>query len=103
MNWRKHDSIMVVVDKLTKASHFISVKSTYKNDFIANIFMKDIFRLHGFSKAIIFDIDTKFTSNFWKGLFAYLGTKLNFSTTYHPHTDGQTKRVNWVLEDILRM
>ena len=90
MNWRQHNSIMVVVEKLTKESNFILVKSTYKTDAIAKIFMKDIFRLHGFHKAIISDEDPKFTSKFWKGLFAYLGTKLNFSTAYHPQTDGQT-------------
>ena len=58
MTMRQHDSIMVVVDKLTKASHFIPVKSTYKADAIANIFMKEIFRLHGLPKEIIFDSDT---------------------------------------------
>ena len=68
MTWRQHDSIMVVVDNLTKATHFIPVKSTYKSDAIAKIFMKEIFRLHGFPKTIISDRDTKFTSNFWKGL-----------------------------------
>ena len=70
MTVRQHDSIMIVVDKLTKASHFIPVKSTYKVDSIENIFMKEIFIFHGFPKAIISDRDTKFTSNFWKGLFA---------------------------------
>ena len=65
--------------------------------------MKDIFKLHGFPKEIVFDRDVKFTSNFCKGLFAYLGTKLNFSTAYHPQIDGQTERVNQVLEDMLRM
>ena len=79
MTWRQHHSIMVVVDKLTKEAHFIPVKSTYKIDAIAKIFMKDIFKLHGFPKEIISDKDTKFTSNFWKGLFAYLGTKLNLA------------------------
>ena len=64
MTMRQHDSIMVVVDKLTKASHFLPVKSTYKVDSIAKIFMKEIFRLHGLPKAIISDRDTKFTSNF---------------------------------------
>ena len=88
MTWRQHDSIMVVVDKLTKVAHFISVKSTHKIDDIAKIFMKEIFKLHGFPKEIVSDRDPKFISNFWKGLFAYLGTKLNFSTTYHPRTDG---------------
>ena len=84
MTWRQHDSIMVVVDKLTKASHFIIVKSTYKADSIAKLFMKEIFRLHGLSKEIVSDRDPKFTSNFWKALFTNLGTKLNFITTYHP-------------------
>ena len=68
MTMRQHDSIMVVVDKLTKESHFMPVKSTYKFNAIANNFMKEIFRLHGLPKAIISDRDTKFTSNFWKGL-----------------------------------
>ena len=67
MTWRQHDSIMVVVEKLTKAAHFIPVKSTHKTDDIAKIFMKDIFKLHGFPKAIVSDRDVKFTSNFWKG------------------------------------
>ena len=73
---------MVVVDKLTKATHFILVKSTHKTDDIAKLFMKEIFRLHGFPKEIVSDRDPKFTSNFWKGLFVDLGTKLNFSTAY---------------------
>ena len=89
---RQHDSIMVVVDKLTKASHFIPVDSTYKADAIAKIFMKEFFILHELPKEIISNIYAKFTSNFWKGLFADLGTKLNFGTTYHPQTDGQRER-----------
>ena len=63
MNWRQHDSIMVVVDKLTKVAHFIPVKSMYKTDDIAKIFMKDIFILHGLPKEIVSDRDVKFTSN----------------------------------------
>ena len=84
MTWRQHDSIMVVVEKLTKATHLIPVNSTHKTYDIEKIFMKDIFKLHGFPKAIVSDRDVKFTSNFWKGLFADLGTKMNFSTAYHP-------------------
>ena len=100
---RQHDSIMVVVDKLTKVAHLIPIKSMHRTDAIAKIFMKDIFKLHGFPKAIIFDRDTKFTSNFWKSLFVNLGTKMNFSTTCHPQTDGKTERVNRILEDMLHM
>ena len=87
MTWRQHDSIMVVVNKLTKVAHFIPVKSTHKTDDIEKIFMKKIFKLHGLSKEIVFDRDVKFTSNFWKGLFAYLGTNINFSTAYHPQIE----------------
>jgi hypothetical protein len=86
---KKNDSIMVVVDKLSKVAHFIPIKLTHKAINIANIFMKEIFRMHGLPKAIISDRDTKFTSNFWKTLFSGLDTQLNFSTTYHPQTDGQ--------------
>ena len=75
----------------------------HKTDDIAKIFMTDILKLHGLPKEIVFDRDAKFTFNFWKGLFVDLGTKLNFSTAYHPQTDGQTKRVNQVLEDMLLM
>ena len=94
---------MVVVDKLTKETHFILVKSTHKTNDIAKIFMKNIFKLHGFPKVIVSNRDVQFSYKFWKGLFADLGTKLNFSTSYHPQTDGKKERVNQVLEDILRM
>ena len=94
---------MVAVDKFTKAAHFIPVNSTHKTDDIAKIFMKDIFRLHGLPKAIVSDRDVKFTSNFWKGLFVDLGTKLNFSIAYNPQIDGKTERVNQMLEYMLCM
>jgi hypothetical protein len=100
---KQNDAIMVVVDKLSKATHFIHVKSTCKAIDIAIIFMKEIFRLHGMPKEIISDRDIKFTSNFWKYLFVGIETKLIFSTSYHPQTDGKIERVNQVLEDMLRM
>jgi hypothetical protein len=100
---KKHDSIMVVVDKLTKAAHFIPVKLTHKASNIVDVYMREIDRLHGIPKTIMSDKDPKFTSKFWKGLFNGSGTNLNFSTTYHPESDGQIKRVNQVIEDMLRM
>ena len=94
---------MVVVDKLSKEAHFIPVKTTHKAANIAEIFMKQIFRLHGIPKLIISDRDPKFTRNLWKYLFRGLNTTLNFSTSFHLQTDGQTERVNHILEDMLRM
>jgi hypothetical protein len=66
---KKHDSIMVVVDKLKKVSHFVPMKTMHTTNNIAEIFMKEIARLHGISRTIFSDRDTKFTSNFWKLLF----------------------------------
>jgi hypothetical protein len=85
-----HDSIMVVVDKLTKAAHFIPLKTTHKAANVADIFIKEVARLHGIPKMVVSDRDPKFTSNFWKGLFKGFKMNLNFSIAYHPESDGQT-------------
>ena len=94
---------MVVVEKICKATHFIPLKTTYKAVNIADIFLKQIFRLHEIPKVIISGRDPKFTGNFCKSLFKGLNTTLNFSTSFHPQIDGQTERVNQVLEDLLIM
>ena len=96
-NFRQDDSIMAVVEKLSKADQFIPVKSTYKDVNIADIFIKEIFRLHDVPKVVILDRDAKFIGNFWKSLFKVLGTQLNFSNAYHPQMDGQIERVNRIL------
>jgi hypothetical protein len=70
---------------------------------IANIYMKEVSSLYGVSKAIISNIDSKFTSNFWKVLFKGFGTNLNLSRAYHLEFDGKTKRTNKIIEDMLRM
>jgi hypothetical protein len=88
---KKNDLIMVMIDKLNKSAHFIHVKSTYKAINIVEIFMKEIFRLHGIPKMVNSNRDVKFMSTFWKELFAGLDTNLNFSTSYHPQTDGKTE------------
>ena len=85
---KQHDSIMVVVDKLTKAAHFIPLKTTHRVADVVDIFLKEVACLHGIPKTIVSDRDSKFTSNFWKGLFKGFRTNLNFSTTYHPESDG---------------
>jgi hypothetical protein len=91
---KQHDSIMVVVDKLTKDTHFVLVKSTYKETNIVDIYMREIDKFNGVPKTIVFDKDPKFTSNLWKGLFKGTRKSMNFSTIYHPESDGQTKRIN---------
>jgi hypothetical protein len=69
------------------------MKVTHKETNVADIYMREVARLHGIPKTIVSDRDPKFTSNFWKGLFKGFKTNLNFNTTYHPKTDGKTKRV----------
>ena len=85
---------MIVVDKLRKVAHFIPIKSTFQSIDVVDIFIKEVSQLHEIPKTIVSNKDLKFTSNFWKGLFKGFRTNLNFSTTYHPQIDGQTKRVN---------
>nr|AAV31278.1 putative polyprotein [Oryza sativa Japonica Group] len=97
-----HDSIWVIVDRLTKVAHFIPVKTTYSGSRLAELYMARIVCLHGVPKKIVSDRGSQFTSNFWKKLQEEMGSKLNFSTAYHPQTDGQTERVNQILEDMLR-
>jgi hypothetical protein len=99
---RGNDSIWVIVDRLTKVVHFIPVKTTYTSGQLADLYLSRFVSLHGVPKTIVSDRGTQFTSGFWRSLHQALGTKLAFSTAYHPQTDGQTKRVNQILEDMLR-
>jgi hypothetical protein len=87
---KQYDSIMVVVDKLTKEAYFFPMKITHKETNIAGIYMKEVVRIHEVSKEIISDRDPKFTYNFWKGLFKGFGTNLNLSTTYHSNLNEKT-------------
>jgi len=70
---------------------------------LAKLYVKEIVRLHGVPSSIVSDRDPLFTSHFWQSLQQALGTKLNFSTAYHPQPDGQTERVNRILEDLLHI
>jgi hypothetical protein len=96
------DCIYVVVDRLTKFSHFFSISSEYKATQVADLFFREIFRLHGLPKNIVSDRDNRFLSAFWQELFRLAGTELTPSTSYHPQTDGQTEIVNKWLEGYLR-
>nr|CAB3504402.1 unnamed protein product [Digitaria exilis] len=97
-----HDSIWVIVDRLTKTAHFIPVNTIYTAKRYAEIYLERIVCLHGVPKTIISDRRTQFVARFWEQLQLSLGTKLIRSSAYHPQTDGQTERVNQILEDMLR-
>jgi hypothetical protein len=90
------------VDRLTKVAHFIHVKTTYSGQQLAELYMSRIVCLHGVPKKIVSDKGTQFTSKFWERLHETLVTQLRFCSAYHPQIDGQTERVNQILEDMLR-
>ena len=94
--------IWLIVDRLTKVAHFLPVKTTYTGAKLAELYMERIVCLHRVSKKIVSNRGTQFTSIFCQKLHDSLGTKLNFSTSYHPQTDGQMERINQILEDMLR-
>ena len=97
-----NDGIWTIVDRFSKQAHFIPVKKTIKAPHMANLFMIHIFKYHGFPKSIISDRDPRMTSLFWQGLAKNVGTKLNFSSAYHPQTDGQSEIVNSTILDLLK-
>ena len=86
---RKHDAIWVIIDRLTKSAHFVPVQMDYSMDRLAELYGDEIVRFQGVPLSIVSDKDPRFTSRFWKELQSALGTLLNFSTTFHPQTDGQ--------------
>jgi hypothetical protein len=97
-----YDSIWVIVDCLTKVAHFIPVKTTYSGAKLVELYMSRIVCLHGVPKKIVSDRGSQFTSKVLEKLHESMDTKLNFSSSHHPQTDGQTERTNQILEDMLR-
>jgi hypothetical protein len=99
---QRHDSIWVIVDRLTKTAHFLPVHTTYNAKKYAEVYLDQIVHLHRIPKTIISDRGAQFVARFLEQLQQALGTKLIRSSAYHPQTDGQTERINQILEDMLR-
>ncbi len=101
-NKKGHNAIFVVIDRLTKRGHFIATRKELTGEGAAKLFVDQIFRLHGTPRSIISDKDIRFLGAFWRTLHELLGTELDFSTVNHPDTDGQTERLNKILNQLLR-
>ncbi|GJS47335.1 putative reverse transcriptase domain-containing protein [Tanacetum coccineum] len=97
-----HDTIWVIVDRLTKSAHFLPMREDYKMERLARLYLNEIVARHGVPISIISDHDSRFTSRFWQSMQEALGTRLDMSTAYHPQTDGQSERTIQTLEDMLR-
>ncbi|KAA0050100.1 DNA/RNA polymerases superfamily protein [Cucumis melo var. makuwa] len=99
---RGYDGIWVIVDRLTKTARFIPIKATSTLDQLAKLYVDRIVSQHGVPVSIVSDRDPRFTSKFWPSVQKAMGTKLKFSTAFHPQTDGQLERTIQTLEDMLR-
>ncbi|GJZ62654.1 putative reverse transcriptase domain-containing protein [Tanacetum coccineum] len=98
-----HDTIRVIMDRLTKSAHFLPMHEDYKMDRLARLYLNEIVARHGVPILIISDHDSRFTSRFWQSMQEALGTWLDMSTAYHPQTDGQSECTIQTLEDMLRV
>ena len=96
------DGVWVVVDRLIKSANFLAIRTPDSILTLSKLYVREIVRLHGVPLSIVSDRDSRFTSRFWWSLQKALGTELRLSTTFHPHTDGQSERVIQILEDMLR-
>ncbi|GJW36041.1 reverse transcriptase domain-containing protein [Tanacetum coccineum] len=97
-----HDTIWVIVDRLTKYAYFLPMREDYKMERLARLYLNEIFARHGVPISIISNCDSRFTSRFWQSMQEALGTRFDMSTAYHPQTDGQSERTIQTLEDMLR-
>ncbi|GKB42159.1 putative reverse transcriptase domain-containing protein [Tanacetum coccineum] len=97
-----YDTIWVIVDRLTKSTHFLPMKETDLMERLMRLYMKEVVSRHGVPVSIISYRDGRFTSQFWQSLQKALGTRLDMSTAYHSQTDGKSERTIQTLEDMLR-
>ena len=98
-----YDSICTIVDKFTKMAHFWPCQKSISSNDTALLYIDKVWRLHGFPKRIISDRGAQFMSDFWKIFLGKLGAERVMSTAYHPETDGQSERVNGVINQYLRV
>jgi hypothetical protein len=96
------DAIVVFVCKLTKMVHYAATNTNVTAPVLADIFLREVVRLHGVPESILSDRDPRFTAKFWRAFWSQLGTTLTMSSAYHPQSDGQTERANRTLEEMLR-
>ncbi|MCO5597415.1 hypothetical protein L7F22_051492 [Adiantum nelumboides] len=101
-NQSGHDGIWTIIDRFNKQAHFIPVKKTVKPNYLAQLFVAEIFVLHGMPETSVSDRDPRFTSLFWKAIWENIGTRLQFSSSFHPQTDGQSEIANSVVLDLLK-
>ena len=99
---KNHDSIWVIVDRLTKSAHFIAYSMSYSVERLCQLNIQQVVRLHDLPITIVSDRYSRFTAEFWKSLQTAMGISLRMSSAFHPQTDGQTERTNQVMEDMLR-
>ena len=99
--WR-HDMVWVIVDRLTKSTHFLVARTTFSLEEFYRLYVQEIICLHGIPVSIVSDRDPRFTACFWKSFQKAMGTQLMMSTAFHPQTYGQSERTIQVLEDTLR-
>ena len=92
----------VIVDRLTKSTHFLAVRMTFTLKEFYRLYIREIVRLHGVPVSIVSDRDPRFTTHFWESFQRAKGTWLMMSTSFHPQTDGQSERTIQILEDMLR-
>ena len=96
---KHHDVIWVIADRLTKWAHFLAPKTIFNAEQLAELYVKEIVRLHGMPLSIVSDRDTKFISKLWQGFQSVMGTELCLSTAFHPQTDGQSESSIQTLEE----